>query len=255
MSQNNDEKILIEAGLSEKQSAVYSALLDKGPLKAGAIASWTGIKRGLIYKVLDQLENLGLVSKKGGEGTVAVFAPEHPSALTKIMERKEKSLALAKEVVSFSLGNLSSKFNLLSGKPNIQFYEGKEGVMKVALDSLNSETDICSFVDTDTLLAIYPDLNKEYSNKRLKNNVKKKIISTDSPIVREAVKTDDKNLTEQRIVKQKLHFSTIVMIYDNKVSFITLDPKRNIGIIIEDPDIYKTNKAIFDYIWDTAEQL
>jgi hypothetical protein len=45
------------------------------------------------------------------------------------------------------------------------------------------------------------------------------------------------------------------MIYDNKISYITLDPNRNIGIIIEDPDIYKTNQAIFDYIWDGAEKL
>ncbi len=92
MNQNTDEKILIEAGLSEEQAAIYSALLDKGPLKAGAISSWTGIKRGLIYKVLDQLENMGLVSKKGGDGTVAVFAPEHPSRLSEIMERKRSLL-------------------------------------------------------------------------------------------------------------------------------------------------------------------
>jgi hypothetical protein len=45
------------------------------------------------------------------------------------------------------------------------------------------------------------------------------------------------------------------MIYDNKVSFITLDQNRAIGIIIEDPDIYKTNQAIFDYVWGTAEQI
>ena len=138
--ENTNEKILIEAGLSEEQSAIYGALLDKGPLKAGAIASWTGLKRGLIYKVLDQLENMGLVSQKGGDGTVAVFAPEHPSRLAEIMERKEKSIALARETVLLSLGTLSSKFNLLSGKPNVQFYEGKDGVERVLNDSHTSST-------------------------------------------------------------------------------------------------------------------
>lgn len=255
MDQNNDEKILIEAGLSEEQSAIYSALLDKGPMKAGAISSWTGIKRGLIYKVLDQLENMGLVTQKGGDGTVAVFAPEHPSTLAVIMERKEKSIALAKETLTFALGSLSSKFNLLSGKPNVQFFEGLEGILKVAQDSLSSETDICSFVDTEAVIERYPELNKEYVSKRLKNNVKKKIISMDCDLVREISKSDNKDFTEQRVVKNKLHFATIVMIYDNKISYITLDPKKNIGVIIEDPDIYKTNKAIFDYIWETAEQL
>lgn len=250
-----EENILIQAGLSEEQAQAYQALLDKGPQRASDLSKWTGIKRGLIYKVLEQLENMSLISKKGGPGTVAVFSPSHPSLLLSNIERKEKEIALNKEMLVSSIGSLSSKFNLIIGKPNVQFFEGKEGVLKVAQDSLSSKTDICSFVDTDMVLEIYPELNNEYVGKRLKNNVKKRIISTDSPILREAVKNDDKNLTEQRIVKQKIHFATVVMIYDNKVSFITLDPKRNIGIIIEDPDIYKTNQAIFDYIWETAEHI
>lgn len=250
-----DEKILIEAGLSEEQALVYGALLGKGPHRASALSKWLGIKRGLVYKVLEQLEAMNLVEKKGSAGTVASFSPLHPSHLLEMIESRSKSILLTKETLTYSLGSLASKFNLLSGKPNVQFFEGKEGILKVAYDSLTSKTDICSFVDSDTILEIYPELNKEYVLKRLKNNVKKKIISTDSSIVREAAKNDDKNLTEQRVVKNKIHVATIVMIYDNKVSFITLDPKRNIGIIIEDPDIYKTNQAIFDYIWETAEQI
>ena len=255
MNTNNDERILVEAGLSEEQSAIYSALLEKGPQKASNIASWTGIKRPLSYKILEQLENIGLVEKKGGAGSVATFSPKHPSNLLTTIEQKEKSLALTKEMLTYSLGQLTSKFNLLSDKPNIQFFEGKEGIKKVALDSTHSKTDICSFVDTEAVLEIYPDLNSEYVSQRVSTGIKKKIISTDSPTVREAVKNDDKNLTEQRIIKQKIHFATVVMMYDNKVSFISLDPTKNIGVIIEDENIYKTNKAIFDYIWETAEQL
>lgn len=250
-----EENILIQAGLSEEQASVYQALLDKGPQRASDLARWTGIKRGLIYKVLEQLESMSLVSKKGGAGTVATFSPSHPSLLLSNIERKEKELTLNKEMLASSIGSLSSKYNLIIGKPNVQFFEGKEGVLKVAQDSLTSKTDVCSFVDADAVLKIYPELNKEYVSKRLKNNVKKKIISNDSPILREAVKNDDKNLTEQRIIRQKIYFATIVMIYDNKVSFITLDQNRAIGIIIEDPDIYKTNQAIFDYVWGTAEQI
>ena len=208
-----------------------------------------------MYKVLEQLEALNLVEKKGGAGTVALFSPLHPSHLLEMIETRAKNILLTKETLTFSLGSLASKFNLLSGKPNIQFFEGKEGILQVAFDSLSSKTDICSFTDSEAVLEIYPELNKEYVSKRLKNDIKKKIISTDSPLVREAVKTDDRNLTEQRVVKQKIHFATVVMIYDNKVSFITLDPKRNIGVIIEDPDIYKTHQAMFDYIWETAEKI
>lgn len=124
MNNESEENILKQAGLSEEQAMTYQTLLDKGPQKATPLSVWTGIKRGLTYKVLEQLENMGLVEKKGGIGTVAVFYPAHPSLILDKMERDKKSLELAKDVVSAGLGQLSSKYNLLSGKPNVRFFEG-----------------------------------------------------------------------------------------------------------------------------------
>ncbi len=253
MDQNNDEKILIEAGLSEEQSAVYSALLDKGPLKAGAIASWTGIKRGLIYKVLDQLENMGLITEKGGAGTVAVFSPNHPSRLSEIMEQKEKSLALAKETVSFSLGALSSKFNLLSGKPNVQFYEGKEGIKKVLEDTLTTTkgTEICAYGDIESILKYIPDINKSYSEQREKLGIKRKGFVIDTPKAREIIQNYHTEITDTKFIKYNtLEIETLMQIYENKISYITLKENSMIGIIIEDPFIYKMQKAIFDHLWE-----
>lgn len=250
--QNTDEKILIEAGLSEEQAAIYSALLDKGPLKAGAISAWTGLKRGLIYKVLDQLENMGLVSKKGGEGTVAVFAPEHPSILAVIMERKEKSFALAKEAVSFSLGALSSKFNLLSGKPNVQFYEGKEGIKKVLEDTLLAPagTEIYTYADIEAITKYIPEINKEYSAKRENLKIKKKGLVLDTEKAREIIKNYHTDVTETRFVKSNTsEFETVIQIYENKISYITLRDDSMIGVIIEDSSIYKIHKAIFETLW------
>ena len=250
-----DTKILIDLGLTSDEANIYSSLLEKGLMPARAISIKANVGRQLTYKVLNDLIEKGIVEKKETGGKILLFAPVHPRELEKLLEKKKEEIENTKKAFDESIGGMISKYNLFIGKPNVQFFEGKEGILKVAYDSLTSKTDICSFFDTDVVLTNFPEINKEYVSKRLKNNVKKKIISTDSAIVREVAKTDDKNFTEQRIVKQKIHFATIVMIYDNKVSFITLDPNRAIGVIIEDPDIYKTNQAIFDYIWETAEQL
>ena len=250
-----ETNILVSLGLTEDEATIYTVLLEGGFMPARTVATRASLGRPLTYKILDDLIAKGVVEKKDTAGKISLFAPIHPRELEKLLDNKKKEIENTKKALEDSIGPMISKYNLFIGKPNVQFYEGREGALEVAFDSLSSMTDICSFIDTDVLIEMYPELNKEYVNKRLKNNVKKKIISTDSAIVRELVKTDDKNITEQRIVKQKIHFATIVMIYDNKVSFITLDPKRIVGIIIEDPDIYKTNKAIFDYIWETAEVL
>lgn len=250
-----EKELLINLGLTQDEASIYTVLLEGGFMPARTVATRASLGRPLTYKILDDLIIKGVVEKKDTGGKVSLFAPVHPRELEKLIEKKKTDIDNTKRALDESLGSMISKYNLFIGKPNVQFFEGLDGIMKVALDSLSSTTDICSFVDTDVLLEIYPELNKEYVSKRLKNNVKKKIISTDSSIVREIAKNDNKEFTEQRIVSKKIHFATIVMIYDNKVSFITLDPQKHIGVIIEDPDIYNTNLAIFNYIWDGAEQL
>lgn len=256
MNQNTDEKILIEAGLSEEQSAIYSALLDKGPLKAGAISSWTGIKRGLIYKVLDQLENMGLVTQKGGDGTVAIFSPNHPSRLSEIMEQKEKAMALSKETVSFSLGALSSKFNLLSGKPNVQFYEGKEGVQKVLEDTLNTKDEILTYVDMEIVEKHFKEINDKYVEKRGKMGIKKRLLVIDNNFTNELFhkwnneKPDFFSVTDLKMVKTPINeIEGAIQIYENKIGIITISNENLISIIIEDVRINKLFKSMFEALY------
>ncbi len=250
--QNTDEKILIEAGLSEEQSAIYSALLDKGPMKAGPISSWTGLKRGLVYKVLDQLENMGLVSKKGGEGTVAVFSPSHPSRLAEIMEQKEKSFALAKETIMFSLGNLSSKFNLLSGKPNVQFYEGKDAIDKITSDYPKKDTEIRQWIDISEAMKIMGDSTVSYLKERIKKGISKRMIISLTEENKNYVKNGSE-LTSFKGINKNL--PTAIQVYDDTVAMLTLSKEKNIGLIIEDKDISLTLKNIFDDCWKKSDEI
>jgi sugar-specific transcriptional regulator TrmB len=250
--ENTDDKILIEAGLSEEQAAIYGSLLDKGPLKAGAISAWTGLKRGLIYKVLEQLEGMDLVSKKGGKGTVAVFAPEHPSHLKEMMERKEKSLAQAKEAVSFSLGALSSKFNLLSGKPNVQFFEGQEAIEKITSDYPRVDTEIRQWINISKALKIIGEHTVRYLNERVNKGIAKKMIVSESEENRNYVKNGSQ-LTSFRIVNKE--FPSAIQVYDSTVAILTLSEEKSIGLLIEDKDIATTLKNIFDNAWEKSEEI
>lgn len=250
-----DEKILIEAGLSEEQALVYGTLLDRGPMRASALSTWVGVKRGLVYKVLEQLEAMNLVEKKGGEGTVALFAPLHPSRLLDIIEARAKSILLTKETLTYSLGSLSSKFNLLSGKPNVQFFEGKDGVAKVIRDSYSAKTEILTYADNEAMNKYYPELNKENVEARKKFKVKKRIISIDTLYIHELAKNDDPEITERRVVDSIDHFATAMQIYDNKVTYITLDPEKSIGVIIEDSTIFRMHKTLFETLWNGAKPL
>lgn len=249
-----DENILIQAGLSEEQALVYQALLDKGPQKASPLAVWTGIKRGLIYKVLEQLETMGLVAKKGGPGTVAIFSPTHPSLLMGNLERKEKELSLAKEMLMHSLGTLSSKYNLITGKPSVQFYEGKEGIEKVLDDTLtNKDAIIYSYADLEAILKYIPDLNDVYSSKREKMGIHKRGLILDTEKSRQVIKNYHTEVTETKFLKYIApEFGAVMQIYESKISYITLKNESTIGVIIEDKTIYEMHRALFEHTWNTT---
>lgn len=251
-----DEKILIEAGLSEEQALVYGSLLDRGPQRASALSKWLGIKRGLVYKVLEQLENMNLVEKKGGAGKVALFSPLHPSHLLDMIEARAKSILLTKETLTYSLGSLASKFNLLSGKPNVQFYEGKEGVQKVLEDTLTvpKGTEIYTYTDLESIAKYIPDINSSYSERREKLGIKKRGLLLDTPKAREIIKNYHTEVTDTKFISFGVtEFETVFQIYENKVSYITLKENSMIGIIIEDPFIYKIHKAIFEHLWSITD--
>ncbi len=122
-------EILQKAGFSKDQSLIYSSLIKNGPAPARKISLNTNIKRGLLYKVLDQLNELGLIEKIEKEGSVAIFKPKHPSDIVEKLEQKKKDLQIASQSLKVVVGQMISDFNLISGKPNVQYFEGLEGVV------------------------------------------------------------------------------------------------------------------------------
>lgn len=245
--ENNNERILIEAGLSEEQAIIYSSLLEKGPQKASYLASWSGVKRSLVYKVLDQLESMGLVEKKGGKGTVATFSPMHPSTLMGMLDRKEKALSLAKEELNFSLGTLSSQFNLIFGKPHVQFYEGKNAVEFITNDMPKVEKEIRQFIDITDALNVYKDETIKSRDKRIKLGINKKMLVPNTPANQEYI-TQTHQFTEYKSINVD-EFPTAIQIYDNKVTMLTLTKDSAMGVVIEDKAISDTFKILFDSYW------
>lgn len=247
------ESTLTRSGLTEIQAAIYEVLLKNGPMPAGTLAKKAALKRGITYKALGELEGLGLVEKK--EGAVALFAPAHPVRLKELAEEKELEAQNAQVALQSTLTSLISDFNLISGKPGVRFYEGKLGAQTVADDSLTARGEIYSYIDNEAVNRHIPDINKKYIQKRDDLKLKKKMITLDTPYMRQRILSLNPNTTEVRVIPGKYPFAAVMQIYDNKVSYITLDSEKIIGIIIDNPAIAKMHRALFEYAWSTAKPL
>jgi len=58
-----DVGVLVDLGLSTRQARVYLALLKIGEAKAKAIADFSLVNRQEIYRVLESLQQIGLVQR------------------------------------------------------------------------------------------------------------------------------------------------------------------------------------------------
>ena len=249
------DELLNKVGLSKDQTLVYQALLKCGFMLASRLSTVTGIKRGLVYKVLEQLISQGLVEKREDLGKVTIFFPSHPGKIKELLSKKEEELKTAEVSLSGIMGKLVSDWNLLSGKPNVQFFEGNEGFTKVAEDSLSSETEICQYMDIDTVLKEVHEADQKYAKKWKVRNIPKRIIYRESPtLVKEILALKSYNAAARSIITPET-WNTVVQIYENKVSYVCFKGDKKIGVIIEDPHIYKIQKMLFDQMWSTAKPL
>ncbi|MDQ5941011.1 MAG: HTH-type transcriptional regulator, sugar sensing transcriptional regulator [Candidatus Dependentiae bacterium] len=246
------ENTLSKAGLSPDQARIYDVLLKNGPLPAGEVSKKAELKRGLTYKVLDELVALGL-AKKNEKGKVLRFEPTHPLQLKELAERKEQEAKVAQEALGGIIGNLVADFNLISGKPGVRYYEGKEAVRILGEDSLSSKTDILTYIDSELMDKYLSKENAEYIKKRVGLGLRKRIISPDNAYNRNLEEKFRTRLVAVRLVNDFISpFTTVTQIYDEKISYLTLHQGTLVGIIIENPYISEMHRVIFEKMWQQA---
>lgn len=250
---------IVSAGLSKEQAVVYEVILKLGEVPASTISKSIpnpySLSRPLVYKILEELIKLDLAEKKDTLGKVATFLPKHPIAITKAIDDQKDRIEQAKGQFISTSGKLSSLFNLMSGKPGVQFYEGKNGVWEVLMDSLTSTEEILSYADLEAIEKYIPDLNAEYSVMREDKGIKKRAMVIDSKISRGFLNSYNHNITTVKLIKETKkipQFKTIMQIYDQKVSYITLTDQYLVGVIITDQYIANTHKYLFESMWEIS---
>jgi len=248
-----DTNILEKSGLTQEQAEIYSFLLSNGLSPAKLISKQTSIGRALTYKILDRLIELGLAEKREGTGKITMFFPGHPSRIKDLVE-KEKTIANeAISMLTKIMPSLSSNYNLLFGKPNVQFYEGIEGLSLIYDDILETNQDISIIsspaIDEGRQEVLH--LIKEQIEKQVAQNIKTKAITpfSEGQKTSTPISEDEKYLITRKIVPaEKLKIPAQIIIYGNKVA-ITNFKETIISVLVESKYIAETFRIMFDYIW------
>jgi sugar-specific transcriptional regulator TrmB len=248
------EKILTAAGLSAKEAQIYEIILDMGQAPASEIYKKTAYKRGLVYKLLEQLTEKGLIIKIEKPRKVAIFRVEHPNKINERLEEQAQKVNYYKRTMGELMPQLVTNYNLAFNKPGIQFFEGEEGVRKVLAGTLTARKIIYTYADIEAVIKYTEAINREYIKKRDKLQISKKVITIDSPFAREFFKNYHTNITDTRFIDHQAYpFSSVMQIYDNNVAYISLSRDAFVAVLITDKNIYQMQKSLFEFNWKYAK--
>lgn len=254
--------LFTQAGLTLNEAVVYEYLLRNGESAAQEVTQKTTLNKGVVYIALSDLVKKGLASEKmlppknpnvRNKKKISYFAPEHPERLRDYLESQKVGITKAEKNLEANIDDIISSFKLVSEKPGIRYYEGIRGIEQVINDTLSSKTAIYTYADMEEVNKYIKKINDDYAVKREKLSVPKKVLLVDSPYTHTLLKNYPKENLDIRFLKSVSSYSTVMQIYDNKISYVTLSDDKMMGVIIENENIYKMHKTLFEDDWNKAE--
>lgn len=248
------EKTLLDVGFSQKEIAVYSALLSLGKGIVTKISRTASISRTTTYDILDSLSQKGLV-KISGKEPKQEYIVESPEKLEQFIssEIEKKNTDLNK--IKYIIPELFSLYNTKE-IPKVRYYEGVDG-LKRALEDTLSKSDIeilASGGAQDMFEAVGEEYSNEYFKKRVEKNIKIRGIASGDPGTMKVSEKNEEELREILIVpNDKFHFSVETNIYNDKV--LNISWKEKFAVLIESKEIADAQKKVFELAWGEAKRL
>ena len=241
-------KTLEQFGLSSAEASVYLATLELGSASVLEIAKKAEIKRPTTYLILDTLIEKGLASRLPKENKT-FYVAENPEKLINVLKEKEKS-------IQNILPILKALYNIDKARPQLRFYEGRDGVAEVYKMIHKSKTEILFYGSIKQLLKEFPEsfVTPEYIEKhkmKVREIITRDIVDLD--YARRVIKK--KNPYHQmKALTKDLNIMTDNAIFENKIAIFSIK-KDFFAVVIESADIANSYRAMFELAWRAAESV
>ena len=244
------QQTLKKLDFSEDEISVYLSLIENSPTSVRSIATDTAVGRGTVFNILKKFITQG-VANYYRKGKTKLFTAADPKALQVTLERKKQEIELQEQEVEKVIPELRSFFSAKGRKTKVRYYEGTKEVSEMLRDVIetmkqekNKEYYVYSTKGKRQI--IYTDF-PDFSDQRIKAGISVKAIAI-------CKGGELRGLDERKWLLEDYDDadSSYMVIYGDKISFVTLDAKDDpVGVIIEDKASTKIQKLIFDKLWES----
>lgn len=241
-----NSSVLHHLGLPKKTAQVYVALLALGTAAVKDIALKAGLKRPTVYLYLAELIEQGFVEKYPS-GKKEYFKAVDPSFLEK---RAEENLAAVKQLMP----ELESLQHRIAGRPQVSVLEGRRGLEQVYSGILQANfIRFCS--DVRSVEMYFQDYFLKIAEETARQEIKTHEIIPSTPEAKKSSRrysvTAGKSYCARVATKLGIHNDNVI--YGDTVAFFRLHANNLFVVVINEPTIASTMKALFDMAWEQAE--
>lgn len=245
---NEYATLLKQFGLSDKESALYVALLELGQADVAPIAARAGVKRSTAYILLDTLKTKGFVSLQ--DGTRRRYRAEDPR---KLLAYEKTKVSQLEKVLPGMLG-LASTSEL---KPGTRFFTGKDGIKAVYEESLlqPAGSEMLAIGNAETVEHSLEDFQNWYIKRRAESGISMRALIPATAEGLQVAARDAQELRETRLLEPGDFTEPVeVNIYGSKVSAVSFVENELIGVIIESKVLANVHRQLFELLWRNADK-
>lgn len=232
-------------GFSEDEIKILSYLFLKGKGTAQEISRETAISFSTAHYVLSSLARRDLI--KGTPGEEEIFEIPSKEGFFQWVDEQKKANEAIYEKAKLDIHSFLTAREEESWKPEIQYYEGKEGILEIYEDLVTTGADVHSWLDIKRIYKAIGDHLYTYIEDRQKRGIESNSIMPENEM---NISHDHKHEKRSAKIVEGLDINGEIRIYGDKVAIITFDGEKPVGIVLKGDIISNLFMGIFKTNWD-----
>ena len=245
-----DKTIFLKAGLTNKETEVYLALLELGEAKVSQIVDRVNVSVSKVYEILDRLNKKGLVSEVL-KGKSRRFAAAQPSRLLDYLEKKQEELNKVNSEMKVILPQLEALQKIAVNQEAKVYigYEGLRTAFDFLLQTLGKGENYAGFVASleDRKDPVTVSILLQYHKKRANKGITAGVLAGEElhEVFKKEPFSSYKKFNVRFLPQQTL--SNILIFKDN--IFLYTGVKNPVGFILTSKNLAETFRKFFNSSW------
>ncbi len=257
MNSSDLTKKLSLLGLNNKQSQIYLELLKGDTLTPLELSRASKINRSTIYRVLEELKELGLVEELLDQHRIKARAV-NPEKLELLISQKESELKKIKESLPETVSQLSAIQGQPSAGTKVAYFKGKKGLQQMMWNVLKAKEEHLGFGYSDWNEWLGESFAEKLRQEVVDRNILSREIQNEESVSKISTYTKVANYEEfyecRSLTKSLIEINHDTYIYNDVFAFSYFYKGELFGVEIHNKEIAKTQKQIFEVMWKIANK-